>query len=125
MPDISTPRPGSGVNVGMPGGEWDPDDAELGALLFVAHHALVSASVKAQSMSRHGRGALKARQLQKAHGALDRIKDELDKAWVVTRRTGESGPTPFYPTRERLPEEARTALEALDMLGRVRDRRAE
>lgn len=108
----------------MPGGSWDPDDAELGALLFVAHNALVSAGVKAEAMARRSRGAVKARQLQKAQGALERVKGELDTAWVATRRTGESGPTPFYPTRERLPEEARTALEALDVLGRVRGRGA-
>ena len=122
MPDTSTPRPGSGVNMDTPGGEWDRDDAELGALLFVLRDALVSASVKAQIMSRHGRGALKTRQLQKARGALDRIKDELDTAWVATRPPEESGPTPFFPTLARLPEEARVAREVLDQLGGLRGR---
>ncbi len=132
MSDTSTPRSESGVNMDtsglaawdhMPGGEWDRDDAELGALLFVARSALVSARVKAETMGRRGQGAVKARQLKKAQGALDRIKNDLDTAWVATRPPEESGPTPFYPTRERLPKEAQAALKAVDELGRVRGRR--
>jgi hypothetical protein len=100
--------------VALLGGEWDPDDTELGALMYIAQRALGAASVKAEKMSRHGRRGMLTRTVRKVDNSLNRLRSEVDGAWCSTRPSNESGPTPLYPIPERLPEWARVAIEALD-----------